>query len=42
MKKEMYKSQKWSNICITKLTSCVSVGRRYDTNPCLNLKTKTF
>ena len=32
--KEMYKSQKWSNICISTLTSYVSFGNRNDTNAC--------
>jgi len=34
--------KKCSNICITKLTSCVFFGGRNDTNACLNLKTKNI
>jgi len=40
--KEMEKSQKWTNICITKITSYVSFGNRNDTTHAKTLKQKHF
>jgi len=42
VKKEMSKTQYWSNKCITKFTCRVSLGNCYDTNSCLKLKTNSF